>query len=693
MELNPEKQKPKNKTEHARSYFGVGENKVDEKGEIKTYYQCKVCNKGVNGTKQWNLVNHLQSHKDVYKKICALEKSIEEKRLKLLLDCVELVTVNGQTFTTLNKSGFLSILNETMNELTAAGRGVNLDDPRLTEVKSILHQTADCVKRQIKEEVNDTPLTLMVDITTKNRRSIMGVSVQFIVDGKTVVRSIGMLELKASHTGEYLAMMIFGLLQEYNIKPQHVISITTDNGSNVLKMVRDLSTQMAFAENQARLQRENAQNMDLYDSEIDQYLETVPDISDEEALNLLFEQTDDESETNEDYGNLLEAVLTNLSENVSGIAYDIGGVNCLEHTLQLIISDGLKGLSKANKNVVELARRVAKTLRLKSTSDELSAVGIKFAIPHIEVVTRWSSLFTMLSDVFECIEVINYYAQKGVKLFSMVLTKMKTLKELIRVLGIANRATIALQAKSLTLSDAYGILKEMKLHLEACTRQIAYKTKLPQLFLEAMAMRQNTILKNPYMECCLFLDPRYRTFILRDHDAVERARAKLVSVWYRLNPPKNTNELSKETANDSSDLHFSFNGRDELNKLISQNENAADILQDPIENANTLNIEDLLHQFQHNVHTVESSVLEFWNTRKDSPLYKVAMAIFSIPPTQVQIERDFSSLGHVFGARRYRLSQELLQAILLLHLNKDVFFVVKKQLLEKVKTNQYDVFQ
>lgn len=36
------------------------------------------------------------------------------------------------------------------------------------------------------------------------------------------------------------------------------------------------------------------------------------------------------------------------------------------------------------------------------------------------------------------------------------------------------------------------------------------------------------------------------------------------------------------------------------------------------------------------------------------------MALYSIPPTQVAIEDDFSVLGHVFTNRRYRLSQEII---------------------------------
>lgn len=297
------------------------------------------------------------------------------------------------------------------------------------------------------------------------------------------------------------------------------------------------------------------------------------------------------------------------------------------------------------------------------------------------------NIIFQLSDVLKCKDAINYYVQKNVKLFEMLLNKIKALKELICVLEIA------FQDKSLTLSDVFGTWTKMKLHLEACTQKIAYKTKLSQHLLSAINVREHTILKNSYMECCLFLDPRFRSFILKDHDAVERAKAKLITVWCRLNPSKSATNSAEEAGNESSDLHFSFDAKAELNKLMCQNEsNRANISHEPIENANDFDIEGALDLFQPNVLSSESSVLEFWSAQKDSPLHNVAMAVFSIPPTQVQIERDFSSLGHVFGIRRYRLSQHLLEAVLLIHLNKDVFFDVKEELLQNVINNQVNLF-
>lgn len=97
-----------------------------------------------------------------------------------------------------------------------------------------------------------------------------------------------------------------------------------------------------------------------------------------------------------------------------------------------------------------------------------------------------------------------------------------------------------------------------------------------------------------------------------------------------------------------------------------------------------IGIEEAIDLFQPDLLPAEKSVLEFWETQKHSLLYDVAMAVYSLPPTQVKIEQNFSSVGHVFTERRFRLSQENLKDILLIHLNKEVFQTVKQEQLNNI---------
>lgn len=97
-----------------------------------------------------------------------------------------------------------------------------------------------------------------------------------------------------------------------------------------------------------------------------------------------------------------------------------------------------------------------------------------------------------------------------------------------------------------------------------------------------------------------------------------------------------------------------------------------------------MSVEMALDLFQPEHLPSEKSVLEYWDTQKNSLLYDVAMAIYTIPPTQVMIERNFSSVSHIFSERRYNLSQERLENILLIHFNRDIFFDIKQQKISKI---------
>lgn len=258
----------------------------------------------------------------------------------------------------------------------------------------------------------------------------------------------------------------------------------------------------------------------------------------------------------------------------------------------------------------------------------------------------------------------------------MTLTKWKTLQELVRILRIPYTATIALQNPRITLSDVFGIWTKMTIHLEALAAKDAFKTELSQKLLTALNNRKVSIFNTPEMECSLFLDPRFRGVILDKRDSVERARAHLINLWSRINSFQAENTSMNTNANVSSEFHFSFDEQAELNRLMNQN--ATNNLND----YRSISIEDALDLFQPDWIPSDKSVLEFWESQKHSLLYNLAMAVYSLPPTQVKIEQNFSSVGHVFNERRFRLSEDQLHAILLIHLNKDIFKKVKQEKLD-----------
>lgn len=140
-----------------------------------------------------------------------------------------------------------------------------------------------------------------------------------------------------------------------------------------------------------------------------------------------------------------------------------------------------------------------------------------------------------------------------------------------------------------------------------------------------------------------------------------------------MNSLPQSNASKNVSSNGSSEFHVSFDEQAELNRLMSQGECSTN------QQNQNFPIEDTIQLLQPPLLPSENSVIEFWETQKQSLLYNLAMAVLSIPPTQVKIEQNFSSVGHVFTERRFKLSEERLKDILLIHLNKDVFKLVKEE--------------
>lgn len=161
--------------------------------------------------------------------------------MKFLQNCVEIISVNGRPFSYLLDSGFQVIIKDKLRELETGGYAINLTQQNLSEMKEHLEKTAQKVREKIANETENRPLSLLLDIATRQRRSICGFSVQYVFNGQLKIRSIGMIELLDKHTGKYIADLIIKRLKEFGVGLKQVITITTDNGSNVLKMVREIN--------------------------------------------------------------------------------------------------------------------------------------------------------------------------------------------------------------------------------------------------------------------------------------------------------------------------------------------------------------------------------------------------------------------------------------------------------------------
>lgn len=259
----------------------------------------------------------------------------------------------------------------------------------------------------------------------------------------------------------------------------------------------------------------------------------------------------------------------------------------------------------------------------------------------------------------------------------LLLKKWSILKEIVRILKIPYTATVKLQNSELILSEAYAIWVIMKLHLESIIQKGSTQTGLDKKLLNALNNRQAAVVNNPAMKAALYLDPRFHAY-MKNSMEFESAKREICDIWRRLNviSSKNVNETNQNISTDSDDHFDASSAWDKYIGLPSSTNRHVEC-----------DIELIVDIFDPPQMNINQSPIDFWESRKeqDSELYKIAMVVFAISATEVEIERDFSKLAHIFSHHRYQLSQNTLQNILLLNLNSDIYRMINEEDLKELE--------
>lgn len=375
-------------------------------------YKCLIsdgCVKPLSGKKLANLVCHAKTHKDFFRENFEMNpaelRNMPAKRLHYIQSCAEFVTVNGEPFSALNKSGFVKLNAEKLQQLKNTNHAAGLGPKQLAVKEHIVYLRSQIIE-QIKSEVSGKFLSLMVDTATKFRRSIMGISLQFLQGSSIIIRSIGMVHLTQSHTAAYLAEQLLDRLKLFDIKIAQIIAITADNARNMTAMINlmndifdeECNTDESSSDDEIDA-NENDHNIDNV-QENDEY--GILDVSGSSDVNTLINNALEELELDAD--NMppspiqqtidLDDLVHNLEEIFTQKTLNINGIRCAAHTLQLAVMDALK--AKNFQLLICLCRAVAKELRKQSIVHELRDRQINFKIPSIDCITRWNSIYKMV---------------------------------------------------------------------------------------------------------------------------------------------------------------------------------------------------------------------------------------------------------------------------------------------------------
>lgn len=376
-------------------------------------YRCLIdmkCTKHRNGRKLCNLVTHAKTHRDFFRVNFKVEsiklKGMPLKRLDFIQHCAEIVTVNGQPYSDLDASGFKKLNAEKLQELEDAGYCVGLKPPKYPAVRDQIKYLSSEITKQIKFEVNGKFVSLMVDTASKYQRSILGISVQFMLGSSVDIRSIGMMHLDSSHTARHIADKIFEQLNLFEIKPTQLIAITTDNASNMTAMVNrfNMMFDQDVVESNDYEDEHKAENEQIREIEIDFQIQLGLRNEDEirDVINNIVDEMDlEDPSCNGDLISIIndepntEKLLRELEDILEKHTLNINGIRCAIHTLQLAVRSAMN--DKEFQILISLCRAVCKELRKNTNINELNNKNIRFKIPRIDCKTRWNSSYRMVS--------------------------------------------------------------------------------------------------------------------------------------------------------------------------------------------------------------------------------------------------------------------------------------------------------
>lgn len=208
-----------------------------------------------------------------------------------------------------------------------------------------------------------------------------------------------------------------------------------------------------------------------------------------------------------------------------------------------------------------------------------------------------------------------------------------------------------MQREQYTPSDFFGDWTELKLQLQKNPR-----IKIAQDILDSTLRREKGLIDSPVVLTSVFTDPRFR-ILLNDEDNIKSLK-HLDMLRRRMNISRASEMVS---------LHNTHNFS-ELSLLIEEKRME--------QHMDLCNIEffQIISNAPH-LSNMSINPIEYWAYLEDKylNLYRIICTVNAAAPTQVSVDRGFSSLSYILSSRRTSLSGRRLNSILLLRLNKELF--------------------
>ncbi|XP_049302982.1 uncharacterized protein LOC115065771 [Bactrocera dorsalis] len=590
---------------------------------VLTYYEendndrvkCKTCSRVLKQDRVFNLKKHLLLHdirpvqkennSDSKKNMKHQQIKVQISKKKLVRSYIGLVTDDGVPFNVLNSDNMRNIIDPLSQGLKDKS-GKNFI-LNGSKCKAALEQVAANIKLEIQEECKNRLISLKIDSATRLDRNIFGISAQFISKNEIKSRILGMVELKGagSSASKNLAKEIVSVLGKYEIALSQIVSITSDNGD-------DDTGEACILQN-----IEYSKQIDLFDT----------------------------------------------TENIC--VGEIQICRCAAHTAQLCALDVTKNTTI--REYLFQCRNLAKYIRKPSNGYRDLFELRNFTLPQLDCPTRWGSTYNMIDQlnkaksILSLIETVENNSQDEHILVNELLWDF--MDSYVTIMAPLQKTIVQFQQEQLHYGNFYALWLVCKLSTnQIVTTSTSSKDSIiytiGEMLIESMETRTKKLVSNVGFDACLYLDPRFQHIL--DGSQKQRAIHFLKTLWAQIKIHSPIQNLSI-TNSKTSDTEHRESTLDLLDDFLSIG---------VVPNEST-DVHRKIEMLKLPYMKSSTNVLNFWKERKssDPELYALSKIVFAIPPTQVTIERAFSSLKLVLSDNRNRLSHHTLENILLVRLN------------------------
>ena len=415
-----------------------------------------ICGKSVAGKFPTNLKKHLKlAHPDVFEEI--VRKEQESKKVKAEKECSKrAASLKYHHQSTLKESlekknpyskdspryklitrklaifvGSSSVANRIVENLEFQDLLSAMDNRYPVPGRSSIQKELDQIMIELKAKVSAyiesaNAVSITCDIWSKRglTSSYLGVTAHFYsrTDNRRHTVTLAVRRLTTSHTASNIRSLLDDILVEWDILPNKISAVITDNGSNMIA---------------------------AFKADIDHFVAGNEDEEDEEMADSC---TQDETE---DY---LDREIDHDVEFSS-----LNRVACFSHTLQLVVHkfDDVDRFKEVTKHTKALVRKV--NTSTKATERLIALAGKKLIK---DCPTRWSSTFLLINRLLEVREKLKVVLdEQGWD--DLAASEWRMLKNISILLHPFAKFTSLLSGDEFTtLSCVIPAIMDMNIHLE-----------------------------------------------------------------------------------------------------------------------------------------------------------------------------------------------------------------------------------